>query len=465
MPGDVVGPDDQTRLVFVCYPHETRNDVIRFEAALTEKLGIRSRKYEIFRDKGSDERRRIDPGKIWRDVVRDNLKAARCCIVVVVPTIFESKECREEITLFQRSVEADPQRFFFPIDFTEVQDRIAQLVRTGDQVARLMDDLDRHDFVAAVHEPNELLYKDKVDDIAKRIDRRFERPLPERKPRPSGTPAPHPPRPSRPSQSPWRAMTAAAAAVAAVAIVVGGTWWLLQVKNSTPVNVGERIDLALDVVLPTPLRTYPSLNAPAAREILEPRLIKAGERNILAIRQGKANGVDWYQLDFEKDVKRYVETQRIPTWTPLDPNIELVRTINTRERPQSGAKPATPLPPGSLAPSRQQFGPHRTARVDKVLWYRIRRSPTEDAYFSEQDAASKLATWVNYSGCLQTIRKVRARTAIFDGDEADPYSEDQRVLGALQIAEVDRQKWVRYRRQDGSFNYLSFGELRVCRGS
>lgn len=426
---------------------------MRFEAALTEKLRIRSRKYEIFRDKGPDQERRIEPGKVWRDVVRDNLAAARCCIVAMVPTIFESKECAEEIAAFQRLVEADPRRFFFPIDFTEVQGRIAQLVQTGDEVARLMNDLDRHDFIAAVHEPNELLYKDKVDDIAKRIDRRFEQAGSERQSEP--TSAPVLPRP----QPRWRGI---AVALAAVAIVVGIGWGLLNSREPSPIDLGEPINDVLEAVLPTPLRTYPKLNAPTAPETLQPGPIKAGDRNIRAIRQGRANGADWYQFDFENNMKRYVETQRLPAWTPLDPNTDLVRTVETRELPRADAKRAVPLPPDSLGLSRRQFGPPRTGALETVLWYRIRRSPTEDIYFSERDAAGKLATWAEYAGCLQTTRRVRARTAIFDGDDADPYSDNQRLLGPLQVADVDRRRWVRYRRPDGGFNYLSFGDLKPC---
>src|SRR4051812_1375457 len=90
---------NQTRRLFICYPRSALKPVVRFETALRESLGVRGRTYEVFRDKG--EAARIEPGQVWEDVLQAKLQTSVCCIVVMVPAIFESKECTKEIEKFR----------------------------------------------------------------------------------------------------------------------------------------------------------------------------------------------------------------------------------------------------------------------------------------------------------------------------------------------------------------------------
>jgi hypothetical protein len=160
------------RQIFICYPRDARKDVDRFHETLFEALKKRSRSYEVFRDKGEEHDHRINPGEFWRDVIEAKLESSICCIVALVPAIFESKECRKEITKFQSLIKAGQGRFFFPIDFLEVQPVIRQLAAKKDDIASLMLDLDRCNFVGAGFEDNRA-YEKKVDGIADTIHRRI----------------------------------------------------------------------------------------------------------------------------------------------------------------------------------------------------------------------------------------------------------------------------------------------------
>jgi hypothetical protein len=230
----------------------------------------------------------------------------------------------------------------------------------------------------------------------------------------------------------------------------------------TAIDVGPPFDGVLDVVLPTRLRTSPRVNAPMADETLQPGKVKAGDRNIAAIRQGRANGADWYQFDFREGIKRYVETHRIPPWAVLDADIDLVRPVRARRLPLADAELlSAPLAPDSLAPSRRQFGSHRTGTIDKVLWYRIAQSGFE-AFFSEPDAAGKLARWAVYPGCLHAKQSVRAQRTIDGAPELEQFFPGEPLRGVVQSADVQGHKWIRYLRNDGSFGYLRLGDLEPC---
>src|SRR5262249_31128408 len=154
------------------------------------------------------------------------------------------------------------------------------------------------------------------------------------------------------------------------------------------------------------------------------------------------NGADWYQFDFNGGAKRYLETQRIPPWAELDADIDLVRPVRARRLPLADAELlGAPLAPDSLGPSRRQFGPHRTATIDLVQWYRIAQSGYE-AFFSERDAVRALARWTAYSGCLHAKQSVRAQRTIDGGPDLEQFFPGEPLRGVIQSADVEGQKWI-----------------------
>jgi hypothetical protein len=99
-----------------------------------------------------------------------------------------------------------------------------------------------------------------------------------------------------------------------------------------------------------------------------------------------------------------------------------------------------------------------------VLWYRITQ-PDFDVFFSERDATGALTRWTSYTGCLQANESVRAQSAIFEGRPLEEFCCGEPLYGALQMADVQGEKWIRYRRTDGSFGYLRMTMLKACAGN
>jgi hypothetical protein len=454
---------DETRRVFICYPRSALRAVTRFHEALAESLAVRGRTYEVFRDKGDGER--IEPGEEWEKVLQEKLAASVCCVVAMVPAIFESTECKKEIETFRAHIKDDPRRFFLPIDFLDVQGTVQTYLARGDETARLMHTLDRHDFTNAVHEPNQTIYESKVDAIADAIHRRIEA-----RGKKGASSAIVAKEPDTGRARAWSRPTAVVAPFALVAILALVLIWFyldrpaeIVAPPPTEVAVGEPLDIEFDLVLPTTLKTLPQPGAPEAGETVGPGRIKAGIANIHTIRQvvGKPT---WYQLAFEGDAKAYLDKDRVPAWVAIDPAIELYRKVLARRLPlfSEAPDPALALAPDSFAPSRRQFGGPLTGSIDNLHWYRVRQSPTGDVFLSEDDTRDALAAWADYRGCLRVNKEIKALTAIMDGMGGQSFVRGSPVRGELQTAEVRGETWFRYRREQDVYGYLRRKDVDDC---
>jgi hypothetical protein len=445
--------EDQARRIFICYPRSALKQVMRFHEALAEGLAVRGRTYEVFRDKGDGER--IEPGEDWNDVLQRKLKTSVCCVVAMVPAIFESVECRKEIETFRGYIKSDPRRFFYPLDFVEVQSSVQAYAERGDETARLMQSIDRQDFTKAVHEPNQTIYEQQVDAIAKAIHRRIEARTDE------GPPPDGPPKKPRKR---WPSAVAPSALVAILAVVLA--WlWLRPPEPGLPLEiaVGEPLDIAFDLVLPVRLKLLPEPNAPDAAESVGPGALKSGVANVSAIRQvvGKPT---WYRLDLAGEPKGYLDKTRVPDWADIDPGIELYRKLPARPLPLASRDPdpKLALEPDSLAPLRKRFGAPRIGTIDSLRWYRIRRSATSEVFLSGDDTRDALATWAAYAGCLMAAKSVKSQTAIVDGQEGQSFSGGDVLAGPFQSAEVRGQTWVRFPRGQDVYGYIRFADLERC---
>jgi TIR domain-containing protein len=455
---------NQTRRLFICYPRSALKPVVRFETALRESLGVRGRTYEVFRDKGEADR--IEPGQVWEDVLQAKLQTSVCCIVVMVPAIFESKECTKEIEKFRSYAEGDPRRFFFPIDFVNVASTVEAFVKKGDETARLMQQLDRHDFTKAVHEPNQTVYDKHVDDIAENIHRRIEGGdrTPTKPPAAVQLAAPvrfvetesGPTEPESLSE-PWTRHPIVIASLAVAAALIAALVWS---KPWSKLEVGPATEREFEAVLPVRLRTSPSASASEAAESLAPGIFKGGGGTIRAIRP--VMRTTWYEIEFTSNVKRYLDGNSVPAWTDVVENIDNFKELAARKLPLMSESADQKLAPDSMSRTRRQYGPARTGTIEGTLWYRIRTSLTSDVYVPGQQGSEALAIWMEYQGCLQAKHTLVVLSAIVNGGRKETLVRSQQVPGRLQSADVQGEKWIRLLHRDFSFGYLRSADLEPC---
>jgi len=458
---------ERTRRIFICYPRSTLEEVAEFHKILKQRLDVRGRSYDVFRDLGDNKQERINPGDYWRDILQAKLDSSICCIVVLVPGIFESEECAKEIEYFQSRIKQDKRRFFFPVEFLEVKSRIGALAKKKNAIALAMKDIHHYDFIGGAFEPNRKIYEKKVDDIADAIHQRVDAFDGESPPMQLlGDATEVSPTPSPPAPIPWPYIGAAAIA----AVLAGVLAWNFLGGKSTDRDVagpepppaivaGPPLDVAFEPALPVKLLSEPKVGASAA-ETLDCETIKAGVCNVVAIRAVQANGTDWYQFELTGGAKRYVAKDRLPVWQELEANADLVKQVQVRKKPTTDAAYVRALAPDSLIASRK-FGPHKTGSIDKELWYRIAQADFY-VFFSERDNVGALARWTPVEGCLQANKSLRARSAVLDGRDLDEFVHGEPLRGKIQSAEVQDQKWVRYPRHDGSYGYLRWSDVEAC---
>jgi hypothetical protein len=158
------------RRVFICYSRRVLSEVAEFEAALRECLQSLGINYTVFRDVTDVENASIAIGENWRSTLTRELDRSVCCVVILIPAIFDRPECVREIEYFQQRVDRAERCFFFPIVWLPVSEEIAR--RPGHPIARILGDLQQFDFSQGWSETEPKRYKRNVLEIAQRIDRR-----------------------------------------------------------------------------------------------------------------------------------------------------------------------------------------------------------------------------------------------------------------------------------------------------
>jgi TIR domain len=331
---------DRTRRIFICYPRSTLEEVAEFHKILKQRLDVRGRSYDVFRDLGDNRQERINPGDYWREILQAKLDSSICCIVILVPGIFESEECAKEIEYFQSRIKQDKRRFFFPVEFLEVKSRIEPLARKKNTIALAMKDIHHYDFVGGAFEPNRKIYEKKVDDIANAIHQRVDELDGEIPPMPPLGGAievsPSPPRPPVPFA--WRYVAAAA-----VTVLAGGlAWYFLGGKTPDAGSVRSEQQLPIsptwtdlepntDLVKAVRVRKEPTRQAEYIRQLAPDGLIPS-----LKYGPHKTGSIDnelWYriaQADFPVFFPERDNVGAVVRWQPVDGCLQANKSLRAR---------------------------------------------------------------------------------------------------------------------------------------
>jgi hypothetical protein len=476
-------PAKKSHLLFICYPRNATAQVKVFHATLLKHLKDISNEYEIFRDIGDDEENRINSAEDWRKVIDEKLTQSACCIIALFPVIFERPECEREVKLFEEAQAEDSSRFFYPVTFVSVANKLAvlaeekrerdrqrkdqdekQRARTYDNaIAEIADRLQAFDFVGYQFknqsDPN--AYEEKVAAIAAEIDRKIN--APPRRPPPS------PPRPT--PRPPW--LYAVICAVAAV-VIAGGVYAVRplffpkQAPEVVEPNDGPKkgteeaalpgvvVEGTFEPVLELRVRTAPKTGAPEAPQPLGPEPIGPGVGGVKGIRLVTVDGVEWYEFELNDGGKVYLEQDRMPVWTPLDPNIELAGPVQAFPKPAMPAaeERGKPLYPGDLERSRKRWRAPTTANVERKAWYRVAQS-NGDVFFAAEANASRVVQWRPLTGCLAVRKRVTLLSEPNgDGMRGEEKTPGRLLKGEVQAGEVRGEPWYRFRGDDGEFWYV-----------
>jgi hypothetical protein len=169
-----VDSTDQSLRIFICYPRNMIREVDEFERTLRICLGNLKTTYKVFRDVSASQEESIRIGEKWKEAINRELDSCVCCVVVLVPAIFERTECAYEIEYFQRRVEGGENCFFFPIEFLSVRSEFKRRLEQGHVIARILHARQLYDFTEGWSETEEKRYKKTVSEIATRIDNRVQ---------------------------------------------------------------------------------------------------------------------------------------------------------------------------------------------------------------------------------------------------------------------------------------------------
>src|SRR5262249_38705634 len=153
------GSIEQSLRIFICYPRNTIQEVDEFERTLRICLGNLKTAYKVFRDISASHEESIRIGEEWKETINRELDSCVCCVVVLVPAIFERPECVYEIEYFQKRVERGGKCFFFPIEFWSVRSEFERRLEEGHAIARILGKRQFYDFTQGWSETQEKRYK------------------------------------------------------------------------------------------------------------------------------------------------------------------------------------------------------------------------------------------------------------------------------------------------------------------
>jgi hypothetical protein len=438
----------QDRRIFICYPRSALKDVEAFERALKESLDKLNRNYRIFRDKGPDDAERIVAGTPWKQYLLQKLDDSRCCLLVLVPAIFQSTECADEVEHFRKKIEADPKRFFYPIVFIPLtgEDSVETQAKAGNRLATAIKDLDYDEFPKSRADAETTDYIARVNAIAKAIHNRFSSRAPGAGV--SSGDAAVAPRPR------WRSPYSLVAAIAVLAVVALLLWKLIP--NPPAEMAVTPVTAPVELVLSTPTFAAPYDGA-AQLEPLGPSMVQAGKDGIAQIGEGESEDRGWYVIEFANGDKRYVPKDSIPVWKAADRNLEIVRPINAFTQPSKDSAAAGTLAPGDLQKA-TQYGDVREASIGGAKWFRVPRRQGADVFFPESQPGHDLVAWAPFPGCLKVKADgVWSSKAPVGGDDFNSYVKGQ-LIGkgsTVYVAQIDGQEWFRFAESEGAaFGYL-----------
>jgi hypothetical protein len=171
-----------SRRVFICYPRKFTAETATFENALRDCLQILDPNFTVFRDVTDRNDESLEVGEDWTQAIDHELDTCVCCLVVLVPAIFDRPQCVREIEYFNQRITNGEKCFFFPVAFLPVQDEFTMRLQANHPVARILDSRHHYDFINSWTETQQTLYKAKVLKIAQLIHNRV-RSLQKEKPR------------------------------------------------------------------------------------------------------------------------------------------------------------------------------------------------------------------------------------------------------------------------------------------
>jgi hypothetical protein len=457
--GRAEAPATAARRIFICYPRTALAETGKFHQALLERLRVRSRSYELFRDLGEDPQERLNPGDQWRPKIEGKLKEAICCIVILVPSIFESEECAREIEHFNTLSQNGSGRFLFPIQFVSVAAELKNLAGGQNYIAAIMRDTHLYDFSGFAYE-TERAYGKRVDEIADTIHALINRraaggsSLSLTGGRPGETGA-------GPSRLKFALAALAALALIGIAIVatIGGASCRILPSSSCIDWVTSKA--TFDLVMPVRALTEPRIDAGDAPP-LDAALFHSRDGAVAEVREGQVNGKLWYKFKMADHTKRYVPADRIPAWLPVDPNLELTGPVEGRAKPQNNAAVVRTLDPGELGRSAKLRAP-RKGTIDNETWFRIASKGNDDIFFSEHAARKRLVQWDTVDGCLVAKRRFMARSGLGDGTTMSDFVAGETIKGVdlLQRARVEAGQWYRFRIRAGEFQHAGEADVMV----
>ena len=447
----------EERRVFICYPRSALKDVATFHDALSERLKNLRREYKIFRDKGPGEGEHIVAGLPWKQYLLQKLDGSRCCLIVLVPAIFESSECADEVEYFQKKMaeEAeDTRRFFYPIIFIPLigEESVEAQAKSGNRIAQAIKDLHNDEFLLGWSDAGTPAYQNRVNDIAKAIHGQFVSKSGAKSGALGSMRLIGQGAVSRPS---WFSRRALIGFVAAFAILAGGIMYGLRPRPTLPTfSPGSA---PIELVVSTQSFAEPDENAPVLGS-LGPTVLKAGTDGVRSVGVAEIDGQEWYRVEFENGSTQYFPKSAVPEWKTANRNLEIVKSIEALAAPQKNAKLAGSLAEGELA-RRWQYGEVRQGLVAGESWFRVPQRQGPDVFFSEVENSNKLADWVPFENCLRV--KAEGVWSTRSPIGSDPFNSSfngQPIgeKGKIQTAKIDGQQWFRFTEGSSStYGYLS----------
>lgn len=384
---DTMQTEPAVRRVFICYTRRSLTEVEQFDRALLERLRTLSNRYEVFRDKSPRPTERINTGDHYPTTLLDKLDSSVCCLVVLVPSIFESVECEKEVLHFAGRIERGEPGFFFPVAFGKVDREFDAPAPGHNAIGRTLKEIDRTDFSGFWHlRDDDPLYRRKVAELADAIHLKVQELFGENPPRPEpaagtgsqedgGTPPPPPRR--------RRLLVAAAAlvAIAAALLPQGGGGWTSISRWLGPAPVDwQPVSRPVEVVAPVPL--YDTPQSPEPSGMLSPAELGADTR----FEEASIDGLSWYRITMPQRAG-FARADDIPAWHAVDGPLELVMPTPVYAAPWTGEAPASSaaVGPGSYAAG--AAGVERVARAAyrEAPWLRIDRAGRPSDFLRQAD--------------------------------------------------------------------------------
>lgn len=504
------GPE---RRIFICYPRVVSDFVSPFHASLELSLLALSRSYRVFRDKSSNQAERIN-FEDYKVRIRRALESSVCCVVVLVPSIFESDECTEEVEIFESLrgslCEGRFERFFVPIEIVDIDQDIDRRAKEGNSIAKTLLRINRENLKAYRHETGSDAFKKKVDGIAQTIHRQIEAGPAVAKPATDERIVPAEEKPPRLSVvariKAWPVRNWVMAGVGMTVVAVGLAVVVARLNNPVP---APPIKNRAETTLSPRSRSGELLKGPTQRPDLKPApqpvvwpkvtrpvelkspvpmfasaasgaaqvgtagpgvLSKDAHGQPVTVREGEKDGVQWYELTSDS-VHRYIRKRDIPTWKPVKGQLGLLEPVEVRHIPQANAPVVGLLKPEQFEKSFRHRLPN-LAEIDGTIWYDIAVYPglslgdddggKRDLFFSAKAAATNLHEWTVERGCYSSKGPLHPLTGIKNGHMIDPQElpGTELTTDVIQTAEINGTTWARYIPENSRiFHYIPRSDI------